>query len=73
MQQSLLNIQLLMILSQSFLADRIGPINTNILYAILSGLSSFLVWNFANSFGTLMAFSVIFGFFCGSYSALGEF
>ncbi|KAG0164234.1 hypothetical protein DFQ30_010249 [Apophysomyces sp. BC1015] len=50
--------------------DRIGRINTNIILTILAGLSSFLIWSFAFTFGVMMAFSVVFGLFCGSYYAL---
>ncbi|KAI8136872.1 major facilitator superfamily domain-containing protein [Fennellomyces sp. T-0311] len=53
-----------------YVADRMGPVNTNILFLIISGLSSFLIWGFAYTYSTLMAFMAIFGFFCGSYFAL---
>ncbi|KAF7721151.1 hypothetical protein EC973_005358 [Apophysomyces ossiformis] len=52
------------------MADRIGRINTNIIITILGGLSSFLIWTFAFTYGVMMAFAVIFGLFCGSYFAL---
>ncbi|KAI8096592.1 major facilitator superfamily domain-containing protein [Halteromyces radiatus] len=51
-------------------ADRIGKVNTNIIFTVLGGLSSFLIWTFATNYGTLMAYSVVFGLFCGSYFAL---
>ncbi|KAI8333735.1 major facilitator superfamily domain-containing protein [Chlamydoabsidia padenii] len=51
-------------------ADRIGKINTNILFTVIGGLSSLLIWPFAYSYGVLMAYAVIFGIFCGSYFAL---
>ncbi|KAG0172376.1 hypothetical protein DFQ30_010610 [Apophysomyces sp. BC1015] len=52
------------------MADRIGRINTNIILTFLGGLSSLLIWTFAFSYGVMMAFSVIFGLFSGSYFAL---
>ena len=55
-----------------YLADRLGLINTNILYLIISSLSCFLIWVFAYTYGTLVAYMAIFGFFCGSYFTLGK-
>ncbi|KAI9496140.1 major facilitator superfamily domain-containing protein [Zychaea mexicana] len=55
------------------LADRFGLVNINSLFLMISGLSTLLIWTFAYDFGTLMAFSVIFGFFCGSYFSLGKY
>ncbi|CAO3591427.1 unnamed protein product [Absidia cylindrospora] len=51
-------------------ADRIGKLNTNILFTTASGLSTFLIWTFAKTYGVLMAYSAVFGLFCGSYFAL---
>ncbi|SAM04822.1 hypothetical protein [Absidia glauca] len=51
-------------------ADRIGKVNTNLLFTIMGGLSSLLIWTFAFNYGVLLAYSVIFGIFCGSYFAL---
>ncbi|KAI8148165.1 major facilitator superfamily domain-containing protein [Fennellomyces sp. T-0311] len=53
-----------------YVADRFGLINTNILYLVISSLASFLIWVFAYTYGTLMAYMAIFGFFCGSYFTL---
>ncbi|RCH88532.1 hypothetical protein CU097_005782 [Rhizopus azygosporus] len=52
-----------------FLADRIGKINSNLIFVIITSLSSFLIWTFANSYGSLMAFSVVFGLTSGAYFA----
>jgi MFS family permease len=52
------------------LGDRFGKLNCNIFFNLIAGLSNLLIWTFANSFGTLMAFSVVFGFTSGSYFAL---
>ncbi|CAO3631942.1 unnamed protein product [Cunninghamella blakesleeana] len=51
-------------------ADKVGKLNTNIIFTVMGGLSSFLIWTFAESYGTLMAYSAVFGIFCGSYFAL---
>jgi MFS family permease len=53
-----------------FLGDRVGKLNANIVFTIIGGLSSFLIWTFAFDYGSLMAYSAVFGFFCGSYFAL---
>ncbi|KAL1935841.1 hypothetical protein VTP01DRAFT_4981 [Rhizomucor pusillus] len=52
------------------LADRIGHLTTNMLFCFFCGLSSFLIWTFADSYGTLMAFSAVFGMMAASYSPL---
>ncbi|KAI9258447.1 major facilitator superfamily domain-containing protein [Helicostylum pulchrum] len=53
-----------------FLADYVGHVNIIIVYSIISGLSNLVIWTYANSFGTLMAFSIIFGFFGGAFITL---
>jgi MFS family permease len=57
-------------ISAGFASDRVGKINVNIVFTILGGLSSLLIWTFAWTYGSLMAYSVVFGLFCGSYFAL---
>ncbi|KAG0736776.1 hypothetical protein G6F57_004387 [Rhizopus arrhizus] len=52
------------------LADYIGHVNVVILYCTLSGLSCLLVWTFATNFETLLAFSIIYGFFGGAFITL---
>ncbi|KAI7877408.1 MFS general substrate transporter [Lichtheimia hyalospora FSU 10163] len=52
------------------LADRFGCLNTNILYALMSCLSTFLIWTFAYDYGSMMAYAVVFGLFGGSFFAL---
>lgn len=52
------------------LADRFGCVNTNILYALMSCLSTFLIWTFAYDYGSMMAYVVVFGLFGGSFFAL---
>ncbi|KAI8331708.1 major facilitator superfamily domain-containing protein [Chlamydoabsidia padenii] len=53
-----------------FTADKIGRLNADIIWTILCGLSSLLIWTFASSYGVLMAFCIVFGLFCGSYFTL---
>ncbi|EIE89812.1 hypothetical protein RO3G_14523 [Rhizopus delemar RA 99-880] len=57
-------------LAAGLLGDRIGQLNSNIIFTVISAFSSFLIWTFAYSFNTLMGFMVVYGFFCGSYFAL---
>ncbi|KAG1302008.1 hypothetical protein G6F64_011304 [Rhizopus arrhizus] len=52
-----------------FLADRIGKINSNLIFTVITSLSSLLIWTFANSYGSLMAFSAVFGLTSGAYFA----
>ncbi|ORX53258.1 MFS general substrate transporter [Hesseltinella vesiculosa] len=51
-------------------ADRFGAVNTNVIFTLMGSLSSFLIWTFAETYGSLMAYSAIFGLFCGSYFSL---
>ncbi|CAO3589689.1 unnamed protein product [Absidia cylindrospora] len=53
-----------------FTADKIGRLNADIIWTIVCGLSSFLIWMFAYNYGVLMAFGIIYGLFCGSYFTL---
>ncbi|KAI8072262.1 major facilitator superfamily domain-containing protein [Gilbertella persicaria] len=53
-----------------FLADRFGKVNTNLLFTFISSLSCLLIWTFSSSYGSLMAFSVVFGLTSGSFFAL---
>ncbi|KAI7903125.1 major facilitator superfamily domain-containing protein [Cokeromyces recurvatus] len=53
-----------------FLADKIGKINTNLLFTFITSLSCFLIWTFAESYGSLMGFSTVFGLTSGSFFAL---
>ncbi|KAI9265094.1 major facilitator superfamily domain-containing protein [Phascolomyces articulosus] len=55
-----------------YLADRIGAINTNIIYLCIGAISNLLIWTFAYSYGVLAAFMAIYGFIYGSYYALGS-
>ncbi|ORZ23552.1 major facilitator superfamily domain-containing protein [Absidia repens] len=53
-----------------FFGDRAGKLNVNIVFTIIAGLCSLLIWTFSHNYGTLMAYSALFGLFCGSYFAL---
>lgn len=53
-----------------FLADKIGRININLLFTLITALSCLLIWTFAFSYGSLMAFSTVFGLTSGSYFAV---
>ncbi|KAI9029021.1 major facilitator superfamily domain-containing protein [Phycomyces nitens] len=52
------------------LADKLGPVNINVIFTTMGGLSTLLIWRFAYTYGSLMAYAVVFGLFCGSYFAL---
>jgi MFS family permease len=52
------------------IADKIGMVNTNIIFSTICGLSTLLIWMFAYTFGALMGYMVVFGLTCGSYFAL---
>ncbi|KAI7850208.1 major facilitator superfamily domain-containing protein [Circinella umbellata] len=57
-------------ISVGFIGDQIGRLNAHLVFTMLSGLSSLLIWTFAYSYATIMAFALLFGFFCSSYIAL---
>ncbi|GAA5996373.1 uncharacterized protein JCM10292_007566 [Rhodotorula paludigena] len=44
-------------------ADVIGPVNTLFLSFFLGGLFQLVLWPFVGSFGAIMAFAVLYGFF----------
>ncbi|KAI9249252.1 major facilitator superfamily domain-containing protein [Phascolomyces articulosus] len=53
-----------------YISDRIGRMNALIICHIISSLASFLIWTFATTYGSLMAFASVFGLVCSSYFAL---
>ncbi|KAI9269922.1 major facilitator superfamily domain-containing protein [Sporodiniella umbellata] len=53
-----------------YFSDHIGRMNMFVISSTISGLLCMLLWPFAKTFGSLMAFSIVFGFFCGVYYAL---
>ncbi|KZO93329.1 MFS general substrate transporter, partial [Calocera viscosa TUFC12733] len=52
------------------LADRIGVINAFMLSVALSGLSQLLIWQFVTTYGGVMGFAIVFGFFGGCFISL---
>ncbi|KAG2212863.1 hypothetical protein INT46_009655 [Mucor plumbeus] len=57
-------------LAAGALADRVGRLNSNIIFTLLTAISCLLIWTFAFDYASLMGFSAVFGFGCGSYFAL---
>ncbi|CAO3698835.1 unnamed protein product [Rhizopus stolonifer] len=55
-----------------YFADRIGRINMYSIVSILAGLFCMVVWPFAKTYETMMAFSALFGFTCGIYFPLSS-
>lgn len=53
-----------------YFADRIGRLNMFTLASIFSGLICMILWPFAKTYETMMAFAVLFGFTCGIYYTL---
>ncbi|KAG2213129.1 hypothetical protein INT47_011278 [Mucor saturninus] len=53
-----------------YYADRIGRLNMFMIASTLAGLFCMLLWPFAKTYETMMAFAVLFGFTCGIYYAL---
>lgn len=46
-------------------ADHFGPVNTFMLSILISGLTQVLIWDFATNFASIIAFSVLYGFWGG--------
>lgn len=53
-----------------YFADRIGRLNMYIIVSTCAGLFCMLLWPFAKTYETMMAFAVLFGLTCGIYYAL---
>ncbi|KAI7864273.1 major facilitator superfamily domain-containing protein [Spinellus fusiger] len=53
-----------------FIADKVGRVNTYIVSAIISGVLCMAFWPNATTYGGLIAFACLFGFFGGMYFAL---
>jgi len=53
-----------------FASDHIGPSNAFIIAITVSGLLQAVMWNFASSYTTIMAFSMLYGFWGGSLVSL---
>ncbi|KAI8094764.1 major facilitator superfamily domain-containing protein [Thamnidium elegans] len=52
------------------IGDRIGRLNANIIFTFGSAFSNLFIWTFAHNFGVLIAYSALFGLFCGAYFAM---
>ncbi|ORX61912.1 MFS general substrate transporter [Hesseltinella vesiculosa] len=53
-----------------YVADRIGRLNMYIASNLLAGLLCCLLWRYATTYDTMIAFSVTWGLVCGTYFAL---
>jgi len=56
--------------SVGFIADRIGPVNSLFIAVLMSGLAQLLIWNFVTTYAGIIAFGIIYGFFCGCFISL---
>ncbi|OBZ74732.1 Guanine nucleotide-binding protein alpha-1 subunit [Grifola frondosa] len=56
--------------SVGFVADRIGPLNALFIVTTMSGLTQLLMWTFISTYAGIMAFAVMYGFFCGCFLSL---
>ncbi|KAI7872934.1 major facilitator superfamily domain-containing protein [Spinellus fusiger] len=53
-----------------FIADKVGRVNTYIVSTAIAGILCMVVWPITTTYGSLLAFSCVFGFFGGIYSSL---
>ncbi|KAG2222773.1 hypothetical protein INT45_013137 [Circinella minor] len=53
-----------------YVGDRIGHINTVIIYGFITMLTCLLMWTFAENYGLLMTFAAFFGFFGSAFLTL---
>lgn len=57
-------------IAPAYLSDSVGRFNLLIPSAFLAGLSCIVIWLFAKSLASVMAFSAIYGFFSGAFVSL---
>ncbi|KAI9272040.1 major facilitator superfamily domain-containing protein [Sporodiniella umbellata] len=57
-------------ISSGILADYLGHLNVAILYSSLSGISALIIWRYATTFETFLAFVIIYGFFGSAFITL---
>ncbi|CAO3586422.1 unnamed protein product [Absidia cylindrospora] len=57
-------------LALGWVADKIGRLNMYIISNVIAGLLCCLLWKFATTYETLLAFSITWGIVCGLYFAL---
>ncbi|KAI9026750.1 major facilitator superfamily domain-containing protein [Hyaloraphidium curvatum] len=56
---------------QGLVADAyLGPFNSFVACQVLAPLSTLVIWPFATSFGVLILYSVVYGFFAGGFVSL---
>ncbi|KAI0830331.1 MFS general substrate transporter [Trametes gibbosa] len=53
-----------------FVADKCGPVNSLMVAITLSGLTQLVVWMFVSTYGGIMVFAILYGFFCGCFLSL---
>ncbi|KZT03256.1 MFS general substrate transporter [Laetiporus sulphureus 93-53] len=56
--------------SVGFIADRMGPVNALLIGILVSGLTQILLWNFVTTYAGIIAFGILYGFFCGCFISL---
>ncbi|KAI8577454.1 hypothetical protein K450DRAFT_251711 [Umbelopsis ramanniana AG] len=54
-------------IATGYIGDNIGRLNMLIIAMFISAACNFLIWPLNHTLGGLMAFSCIYGFFCGTY------
>jgi MFS family permease len=59
-------------LTLGYLADKIGRLNMYVISSTLAGLFCMILWPFATSYPSLMAFGIVYGFTGGVYYALAS-
>jgi MFS family permease len=57
-------------LALGWVGDKIGRLNMYIISCTIAGLLCCLLWKFATTYETLLAFSITWGLVCGLYFAL---
>ncbi|KAH9851285.1 MFS general substrate transporter [Lenzites betulinus] len=53
-----------------FVADKFGPVNSLMVAIALSGLTQLVVWTSISTYGGIMVFAILYGFFCGCFLSL---
>jgi MFS family permease len=52
------------------LSDAFGRFNLIVPCLFLTGLSTLVLWSFANTLGLIMFYAIVYGFFSGAFNAL---
>ncbi|KAI0354207.1 MFS general substrate transporter [Trametes cingulata] len=53
-----------------FVADKFGPVNSLMVAITLSGLTQLVIWMFVTTYGGIITFAILYGFFCGCFISL---